>query len=237
MNKLETTLVIGAGVGGIRASLDLAEAGFKVYLCDRSPSIGGTLIQLDKWFPDNHCGMCKMLPTLSGDSSSQFCLRRGLIHPNIELLPLTEVERVEGKAGDFRVSVKSKAAGVKPELCIGCGLCAEVCPVTTASKFNEGLELRKAIYTPHPYTLSHIYTVDWDSCTKCGACVDKCPTKAIQLDEAEKTRQLKVGAIILSTGFEEFDPSLATQYGYKRYPNVVTNIELERILSPSGPSE
>ena len=237
MDKFGAVLVIGAGVGGIRASLDLAEAGFKVYLCDRSPGIGGTIIQQDKWFPDNHCGMCQMLPTFSRDSSSQFCLRRGLIHPNIELLPLTEIKEVRGEAGDFRVTVNSKAAGVNPELCIGCGLCAEVCPVETASKFNEGLEPRKAIYIPHPYTIPYVYTIDWNICTKCGACVAKCPTQAVQLSEAEKIRQLQVGAVILSAGFEEFDPRLATQYGYKRYPNVITSIELERILSPSGPFE
>jgi len=234
-NKEGAVLIIGAGVGGIKASLDLAEAGFKVYLCERSPNIGGTLVQLDKWFPDNHCGMCQVLPTFFRDSSSQFCLRRGLIHPNIEFLPVTEVKEVEGEAGNFQVTLNSRATGVNPELCIGCGLCAEVCPVETESKFNEGLEPRKAIYVPHPYTIPHLYIVDWDSCTKCGACVEKCPTQAIQLDEAEKVRQLPVGAVILSTGFEEFDPCLATQYGYKRYPNVITSIELERILSPGGP--
>ncbi len=236
-DKEKAVLVIGAGIGGIKASLDLAEAGHKVYLCERSPSIGGTLVQMDKWFPDNHCGMCQILPTFFRDSSSQFCLRRGLIHPNIELLPLTEIKAVEGEAGDFRVTVNSRPAGVNPELCIGCGLCAQICPVKTASKFNEGLASRQAIDAPHPYIVPHIYTIDWDSCTKCGACVEKCPTQAIQLDEVEMVRQLQVGAIILSTGFEEFDPRLATQYGYKRYPNVVTSIELERILSPSGPSE
>ena len=237
MNKSDAVLVIGGGVGGIRASLDLAEAGFKVYLCDRNPNIGGTLIQVDKWFPDNHCGMCRMLPIFSRDSSSQFCLRRGLIHPNIEIMPLTELKEVKGKAGNFQVTVSSRPTGVNPELCINCGLCTEVCPVETASKFNEGLDSRKAIYTHHPYITPRTYTIDWDSCTKCGACVDKCPTQAIQLDETEKTKQLPVGAIILSVGFEEFDPRLATQYGYQRYPNVITSIELERILSPSGPTE
>ncbi len=214
MDKSGPILVIGAGVAGIRASLDLAEVGFKVYLCDRSPSIGGTLIQLDKWFPDNHCGMCQMLPIFFRDNSSQFCLRRGLIHPNIELLPLTEIKEVKGEAGNFQITINYKPAGVNPKLCIGCGLCAEACPVETTSEFNVGLQPRKAIYTPQPYIIPYVYTIDWDSCTKCGACVEKCPTQAIQLDETEKVKQLQVGAVILSAGFEEFDPHLATQYGY-----------------------
>ena len=237
MDKPGAVLVIGAGVGGIRASLDMAEAGFKVYLCDRNPGTGGTLIQLDKWFPDNHCGMCQMLPTFSRDISSQFCLRRGLIHPNIELLPLTEIKEVAGEAGDFQVTLISRAAGVSPELCTGCGLCAEICPVEAGSEFNQGLKSRKAIFTPNPYSSPQMYTIDWDICTRCGVCAEKCPTRAIQLNETEKIKQLRVGAIILSTGFEEFDPRLATQYGYRRYPNVVTSIELERMLSPGGPSE
>jgi heterodisulfide reductase subunit A len=235
MDKLGTVLVIGAGVGGMKASLDLAGVGFKVYLCDRSPAIGGKLIQLDKWFPDNHCGMCQMLPTLSGETSPQFCLRRGLLHPNIELLPRTEIEKVEGESGDFRVTVNSRATGVNSELCTGCGLCAEVCPVETASEFNEGLEPRRAIFAPYPHTIPHLYTIDWDICTKCGVCVEKCPTQAIQLADAETTKQLQAGAIILSTGFEEFDARLTTQYGYKRYPNVINSLELERMLSSGGP--
>jgi len=236
MVKLNSVLVIGAGAGGIEASLDLAGAGFKVYLCDRSPAIGGALIRMDRWFPDNHCGLCQMPPAFSADDSSQFCLRRGLSHPDIELMPLTEVKEVKGQAGDFRIGVISRATGVNPELCIGCGLCAGVCPVETASEFNEGLASRKAIYPPHPGILPYIYTIDWDSCTKCGACVAKCPTQAIRLKETETIRQIKVGAVILATGFEEFDPVLATQYGYQRYPNVITGIELERMLSPGGPT-
>ncbi len=229
-------LVIGAGVGGIKASLDLAEAGLPVYLCDQTPAIGGALIRMDKWFPDNHCGMCQMLPHFFRDETSQFCLRRGLIHPGIELLPLTEVKEVKGQAGDFRVMVNSMPAGVNPELCTGCGLCAEVCPVETGNEFNRGLDLRKAIYTPHPYLTPPVYTIDRDNCTRCGVCVEKCPTRAIQLNEPEKQRQLRVGAIILATGFEAFDPCLASQYGYGRFPNVVTSIELERMLSPGGPT-
>ena len=119
-------LVIGAGIGGMKCSLDLAESGFKVYLADQSPFIGGTLAQLDRWFPDNHCGMCKILPIFSRDESSQFCLRRGLYHPNIELLPLSTVDRVDGDAGDFQATLNIKPRGVREELCVSCDLCAQV---------------------------------------------------------------------------------------------------------------
>lgn len=234
MKGLESALVIGAGIAGIRASLDLVESGFKVYLCDRSPYIGGTLVQSDKWFPDNHCGMCQLLPVFSRDSSSQYCLRQGLLHPDIELLPLSEVVKVEGKAGDFRITLKSRPSGVNQDLCLGCGLCTQVCPVEVPNEFNQGLDKRKAIYTPHPWLSTYI--IDWDSCTECGNCVETCPSKAISLIKQEDIKELRVGAIILSTGFEGFDPRSATQYGYKRYPNVITSIELERILSPNGPT-
>ena len=229
-------LVIGAGIGGMKCSLDLAESGFKVYLADQSPFIGGTLAQLDKWFPDNHCGMCKILPIFSRDESSQFCLRRGLFHPNIELLPLSTVEKVDGEASDFHVTLTSKPRGVNEELCISCDLCAQVCPVEVPSEFNEGLENRKAIYLRNPLAISSGYAIDWNACTKCGACVEKCPTGAIDLTQDEQTIKLDVGAIVLSAGFEEFNPSPWTQYGYKRHPNVITSIQFERILSASGPT-
>ncbi len=234
-NKEKTALIIGAGVGGIKAALDLAESGIKVYLCDRSPDIGGTILQMDKWFPDSHCGLCKMLPIMVGDESAQFCLRRGLNHPNIEFLPLTEVEKVKGKAGNFSVTLRSRPTGVNRDLCSGCGLCVEVCPVETPSEFNQGLDMRKAIYIRHPLVSANAYLIDWDTCTRCGACVEKCPTGAIDLDVEDDIREIKAGAIVLSTGFEEFNAKLTTQYGYQRYKNVVTNIEFERILSPSGP--
>ena len=236
MAKSEAVLVIGAGVAGIKTSLELAEAGHKVYLCERKPSIGGALIQMDKWFPDNHCSLCQMLPTLNRDKSDQFCLRRGVNHPNIELLYNTEVTELQGKAGDFKITLDTRSTGVDSQLCIGCGLCAEVCPIEMESQFDEGLGRRKAIDMSNPYATPHLYAIDWEKCTRCGECVSKCPTGAIQLEQKESIRQLQAGAIILSTGFEEFDPRLATQYGYRRYPNVITSIELERILSPGGPS-
>jgi heterodisulfide reductase subunit A len=235
--KGEAILVVGAGAAGVRTSLDLAEMGYKVYLCDKSPSVGGALVHMDRWFPNDHCGLCKMLPIFARDDSSQFCLRRGVIHPNIEILSMTEVGQVKGEAGDFTVTLESVPSGVNHELCIGCGLCAEVCPVEVPDAFNEGLEKRKAIYLRNPWMPSNAYVVDWAACTKCGKCVEKCPTKAIILSAQGGTKDIKVGSIILSTGFEEFDTGSAAQYGHGRYPNVLTSIELERLISQSGPTD
>lgn len=229
-------LVVGAGIGGIKCALELAESGFQVYLCDRSPAIGGTLTQLDKWFPDNHCEMCKILPTFSRDECSQFCLRRGLFHPNIKIFPLSTLEKLEGEAGDFLATISVKPRGVNEDLCIGCDLCSQVCPVEVDSEFNEGLEKRKAIYLRHPLAMPNSYAIDWDNCTKCGDCVEKCPTNAIDLSQQEEIEAIEVGAIVLATGFEEFRPQTLAQYGHRRYPNVLTSIELERILSPNGPT-
>jgi heterodisulfide reductase subunit A len=237
MAESKAVLVIGAGAAGVKSSLDLAEAGYTVYICERRSSMGGTLIQMDKWFPDNGCSLCQMLPTLNRDTSSQFCLRRGLVHPNIELLYNTELSELQGTAGDFKAALRTKSTGVDAGLCIGCDLCTEVCPVEVENQFDEGLSRKKAIDVSNPYASPRLYAIDWEKCTRCGECVKKCPTKAIKLVEEESTSQLHVGSVILSTGFEEFDPRLTAQYGYRRYPNVITSIELERLLSPGGPFE
>lgn len=234
--KVGAVLVVGAGVGGIRAALDLAESGFRVYLVDSSPSIGGTLLQLDEWFPDNQCELCKLLPVFSRDECSQFCLRRDLAHPNIELIPNAKIEKVEGEAGNFEVSIKIKSRWVQPDRCTGCGLCAEVCPVEVSDEFNEGLQNRKAIYIRTPQAIPNVYTIDREHCTKCGKCVEICPTNAINLDLPDESQELAVGAIIVSTGFEEFDAVQMGQYGFGRYSNVMTNIHLERLLASNGAS-
>ncbi len=235
MAKVGAVLVVGAGVGGIKSALELAEMGFKVYLLDKSPNIGGTLVQLDKQFPTNDCGMCKMLPLFTCDEASENCLRRELNHPNIELLSNSVVKACDGPAGNFKVRVLEKPRYVREDRCIICGLCVAACPVEVEDEFNEGLGKRKAVYLRNPLGIPYMYAIDMENCTKCGECVKICPTDAIDLSQSDSERELEVGAVILSSGFEEFDPTPLTQYGYGEFPNVVTSIELERLLSGKGP--
>ncbi|MFW6243633.1 MAG: 4Fe-4S binding protein, partial [Desulfovibrionales bacterium] len=172
-------LVVGAGIGGIRSALDLAVAGQKVALVDKRPSIGGILTQLDYQFPTDHCGMCKMLPLTERDSSSQFCMRKGLFHKNIDIYLSSELVGLEGDPGSFRAELKQHSSFVDPTKCIGCGLCAEVCPVELPSEFNAGLTTRSAIYLPVPHAIPNSFTVDLDNCQRCWKCFEECPNDAI----------------------------------------------------------
>ncbi|HEY40709.1 MAG TPA: CoB--CoM heterodisulfide reductase iron-sulfur subunit A family protein [Dehalococcoidia bacterium] len=233
-DKVGAVLVVGAGVGGLRAALDLAESGFRAYLVDSSPGIGGTAPQLDKWFPDNGCELCKLLPVFSRDGCSQFCLRRDMAHPNVELIPNSRVEKVEGEAGNFQVTVNTVSRWVKTERCTGCGLCAEVCPVEVPDEYNDGLQMRKAIYVRSPQAIPNFYCIDRDTCTKCGKCIEVCPTNAIDLDLPDESQEVNVGAIIVSSGFHEFDAAVMGQYGLGRHANVLNNLQVERLLASGG---
>lgn len=233
--NIGAVMVVGAGIGGIQASLDLAELGLKVYLIDKSSNIGGTLSQLDKQFTTNDCGMCQMLPIFKREEASEFCLRRDLTHPNIQIMTNTEVEKIEGSVGDFKVSLQKKARHIKEDKCIGCGLCTEICPIKVKDEFNEGLASRKAIYIKYPQAIPNLYTIDIEYCNRCGECVKVCPTNAIDLSQKDEILELEVGAIILSLGFEEFDSHDLSQYGYGKCLNVVTSTELERMFSEMGP--
>ena len=189
--KMGKALVVGAGISGIRSALDLAETGYGVTLIDREPHMGGILSQLDDQFPSNHCGMCKMLPLVKRDQSSQFCLRKGLFHENIDILLNTEVIDIDGEPGKFSVSVRKKSTWVDPQRCIGCGACETVCPVEIPDTFNEGLTTRKAIYLPVPHTIPNPYVIDLAACSHCGECEKICPTQAIELS-LEKRKEFRV---------------------------------------------
>lgn len=186
--KIGKALVVGAGIGGIRSALDLAETGYGVTLIDRSPHIGGILSKLDYQFPNNHCGMCRMLPLVSRDQGSQYCLRKGLFHENIDIMLSTELVSIEGEPGNFNVVLNRKKDLVDPEKCIGCGDCTAVCPIETLDEFNEKLTTRKAIYRPVPHTIPSHYVIDTSICTFCGECEKACPTKAISLTMGDRKR-------------------------------------------------
>lgn len=223
--KVGAVLVVGGGIAGIQASLDLADSGFKVYLLDESPSIGGTMTQLDKTFPTNDCAMCILAPKLVTAGR----------HPNIELIMGAEIKSVEGEEGHFQVTLVRKPRYVDEENCTGCGVCAQECPVEAIDEFNQGLSERSAIYVKYPQAVPLVYAIDRDKCIGCGTCQEVCKAGAVQYDEKEKEIALHVGSIILAPGFEEFDPKLKREYGYGQCSNVVSSIEFERILSASGP--
>jgi heterodisulfide reductase subunit A len=225
-------LVVGAGIAGMQASLLLAEMGFRVRLLDRAPAIGGFMPLLDRTFPTNTCGLCFMSPSLPALCPFIECSR----HPLIELVPCAEVEGLDGDPGGFQVSVLHKARYVDPELCTGCGECAAVCPVEVPRELGAGLETRRAIYRPYPQAFPPAFVVDREACTECGECLKVCGPGAIDWKMEDRRSVLNVGAVILAPGFEPFDASLKTEFGYGVHKNVLTSIQFERMLSLTSPS-
>ena len=184
--KIGKALVVGGGISGMRAALDLAETGYGVTLIDRAPHLGGMLSRLDFQFPTDRCGMCRMLPLVRRNEAVQSCLRRGLHHENIDIMLSTELTGVEGDAGDFSVRLRQKSTWVDPKRCVACGACERVCPVEIPDSFNAGFSKHKAIYRPLPHAVSAPYVIDLAACSRCGACEAVCPTGAIQLSLAER---------------------------------------------------
>jgi heterodisulfide reductase subunit A len=223
--KVGAILVVGGGVAGIQASLDLADSGFKVYLVDQGASIGGVMAQLDKTFPTNDCSMCILSPKLVATGR----------HPNITILTCADILGLSGEAGNFEVKLRKKSRYINEDKCNGCGLCAQKCPIEAVDTFNEGLGKRSAIYVEYPQAVPLKYKIDREKCIGCGTCFEICKAGAIQYDQKDSETTLKVGSIILAPGFEPFDARLKSEYGYGRFPNVVTSTEFERILSASGP--
>lgn len=234
-NPSNYALVVGGGVAGIRAALDLAESGHEVILVETKPNLGGVLMQLDRQFPTNDCGICKMLPTIMRDDISECCLRRNLTHPNIKVLTDSRLTKVSGDAGNFSCEITKNPQFVEPDKCISCKKCEEVCPVEVPNEFNDELDTRKAIFTPYPSPNPNTYTLDIDICTQCGECVKICPTDAIDLKAKEERITQKAGSIVLATGLQVFDPTPYKSYSYGIHPNVLSSIDLERIYSGLGP--
>ncbi|MDI6799762.1 MAG: FAD-dependent oxidoreductase [Actinomycetota bacterium] len=219
-------LVIGGGVAGVQAALDMADCGVKVHLIEMSPAIGGKMAQLDKTFPTNDCAMCILAPKLA----------QAARHRNIELHTNSRLIDLSGDPGDFKAKVKASPRYVDISKCTGCGDCASVCPAVVADSFDEGLGQRKAIYIPYPQAVPRAYAIDMNHCKRCGACAKKCGPKAINLDDVEETLDLKADAVIISSGFRLFDPSVKEEFGFGRYKNVLTRMQFERMLSASGPT-
>ena len=227
-----SVMVVGGGIAGTQAALDLADSGYYVYLVEKSSAIGGVMAQLDKTFPTNDCSMCILSPKLVE------CGR----HLNIELITLADVEKVKGEAGNFRVTVNERPRYIDMEKCIACGICAEKCPKKVDDEFNTGLNKRKSAYVKYQQAVPLKYAIDDETCIyfvkgkgKCKACEKFCPADAVDLEQEGKIHQLEVGSIILAPGFKPFDPKIYEGYGYGKYPNVITSMEFERVLSASGP--
>ena len=228
--RIGAVMTVGGGIGGVQASLDLAESGFRVYLVDEKPCIGGVMAQLDKTFPTNDCSACIFSPKLQTLAQN----------PNIEIVAYSRIEGIEGVPGDFRVKVRRKARYVDPEKCTSCGACAQKCPTKVPNEYNFGHDLRKAIYKDYAQGIPSVYTIDTDHCRvfqgkKCGVCAKICPAGAIDYEQKDVIEEFEVGAVIMAPGYELFDTSKVSEYGHGIAPNVVANLEMERILSASGP--
>ncbi len=232
VDVLPATLVIGGGIAGLQATLELADAGYPVYVVERSPSIGGHMAQFDKTFPTLDCSACILTPKMSEAGQ----------HPNVTLYTYSEVEEVSGSVGHFRVKIRRKARMVVEDKCTGCGICVEKCPRKVVDEeFEAGLGYRKAIYTPFPQAVPRIPVIDVDSCIwferqKCRACEKLCPTGAIDFEQKDEIIELEVGNIIVATGWNMFDCKRIPQYGYGRLANVFTALEFERMCNAAGPT-
>ncbi|MBM9603432.1 CoB--CoM heterodisulfide reductase iron-sulfur subunit A family protein [Desulfopila inferna] len=231
--KVGSVLIVGGGVTGMQAALDLADSGYYVYLIERTGAIGGAMSQLDKTFPTNDCSMCILAPKMVE------CGR----HLNIKILTLSEVTRITGTAGNFRVTVNERPRFVDPGKCIACGICAAQCPKTVDNEYDASTGKRKAVYVKYAQAVPLKYQIDPDACLRlqkpgsCGICEQVCVAGAINFDDSGKVHELSVGALILAPGFEAFDPAPAGVWGYGKFPNVITSLQLERYLSATGPTQ
>jgi len=223
---VDRALVIGAGISGMQAALDIANSGYEVLLVEKGPTIGGHMAQLSETFPTLDCSSCIMTPRMVEVGQ----------HANIRKLMLSEVTDVEGEAGNFHVKILRHPRYVIEDKCIACGACAKICPVEVDSEFELGLSKRAAIYMPFPQAVPAVYHLDLDTCLECGQCAERCPADAIDYDMQPKTLEIDVGAIIVATGYELYDGQAVQAYGYGSHPDILNGLEFERLLSASGPT-
>jgi len=226
-------LVIGGGIAGIQASLDLANSGFEVILVERNPSIGGHMIQLSETFPTLDCSQCILTPKMVEVSR----------HPNIKLMTYSEVQDVSGYVGNFKVKILKKPTYVDPAKCTLCDECTKVCPIVVPNEFDLGLTGRRAIYIPFPQAIPASYTLDDKNCPDpfttiaCGKCADVCKPKAIDYDQKPQIIEEEVGAIIVATGYDLYDKEKMAEYGFGKYADVLDGLQFERLCSASGPTK
>ncbi len=226
-------LVVGGGIAGIQAALDIANAGYETILVERGPSIGGHMAQLSETFPTLDCSQCIMTPKMVEVAQ----------HPRVKLMTYSEIDDVSGYVGNFKVKIRKKAAYLDRDICNGCGLCMEKCPAKTTSEFDEGLAQRKAIYTPFPQAVPNKPVLDRDHCTyflndgKCGICKKICPVQCIDYEQEDEIVEDEVGAIVVATGYDLYPIENLGEYGGGKYPDVITSLQFERMLSASGPTE
>lgn len=233
VNIRPETMVVGGGIAGIQAALEIADAGYHVYLVERQPSIGGHMAMFDKTFPTLDCSACILTPKMFDVGA----------HPNITMLTYSEVEKVDGYIGNFTVRVRRQARHVDESLCTGCGSCWDKCPIKVIDTvFEAGLGHRKAIYRPFPQAVPKYPVIDTENCTyyktgKCRMCEKVCPTEAIRFDQEDELLDIEVGNIILATGYKLFDCRRIPNYGYGRLENVFSSLEFERLTNAAGPTE
>jgi heterodisulfide reductase subunit A len=228
----DAALVIGGGVAGIQAALDMADAGHRVYLVEKEPSIGGIMAQLDKTFPTMDCSICVLGPKMMDAGR----------HPLITLISNSEVESISGYVGNFKATIRKKARYIDEKECNSCGKCAEVCPVIIPDELQQGFSSRKAAYIPFPQAVPSSYIIDMNNCMgnnpiTCGKCIDACEKKCIDLNMQDEIIEVEVGVIITATGMGVYDPTALDEYGYTRFENVITTMEFERLICGGGPTE
>lgn len=219
-------LIVGGGISGITAALELGYLGHKVHLVERKASLGGNMAKLTKVFPTLDCAQCILTPRMAEVGRN----------PNVTIYSYAEVKEVSGRPGNYHVKVFTKPRGVDVQKCRNCGVCTKVCPVSVPDEFNEGRSQRKVAYIEFPQAVPSAYTIDFKSCTKCGKCEQLCPAKAISLADQGSTTDLHVGGIIFATGYQLYDPKKLETLGYGSYKDVITMMELERFVSATGPT-